>query len=113
MARQAKDRGAWLAKLRPMYGHDYHFHVRLLCPKGDRACEGQAPVPPAVGCDHASLAYWFSEPVLHPRPAPHPKPRRQLTLADLPAACRQVLTATRARKARFCRGNAACSPPYE
>lgn len=93
MCREAGNRGAWLAKLRPMYGHNYHFHVRLFCPKGDRSCEGQIPVPKEEGCDRASLAYWFSDRVLHPRPAPHPKPRRWLTLADLPATCRNVLSA--------------------
>ncbi|MHB8883948.1 MAG: penicillin-insensitive murein endopeptidase [Methylovirgula sp.] len=93
ICRAAGDHGAWLAKLRPMYGHDYHFHVRLLCPKGDRFCERQAPVPPGVGCGRAALAYWFSKRVLNWRPPPHPKPRHQLTLANLPAPCRQVLKA--------------------
>jgi len=93
MCREAHDRGAWLEKLRPMYGHKYHFHVRLYCPKDDKACEPQTPVRGGVGCDRAALAYWFSPGVLHPRPAPHPKHRRQLTLADLPAPCRVVLKA--------------------
>ncbi|TAL77595.1 MAG: penicillin-insensitive murein endopeptidase [Beijerinckiaceae bacterium] len=93
ICREAHDRGAWLAKVRPMYGHDYHFHVRLFCPRGDKACEHQKPVTQGIACDHAAFAYWFSDRVLHPRPAPHPKPRRQLTLANLPTACRSVLTA--------------------
>lgn len=93
ICREAHDRGAWLAKIRPMYGHDYHFHVRLFCPRGDKACDGQRPVTEGIGCDRAAFAYWFSERVLHPRPAPHPKPRHQLTLADLPAPCRAILTA--------------------
>ena len=32
------DRG-WLSKVRPMGGHDYHFHVRIGCTNG--GCEGQ------------------------------------------------------------------------
>jgi penicillin-insensitive murein endopeptidase len=93
ICREAHDRGAWLAKVRPMYGHDYHFHVRLFCPRGDKACEHQRPVTEGTGCDRAAFAYWFSDRVIHPRPAPHPKPRRQLTLANLPTACRTVLSA--------------------
>ncbi len=27
----------WLRKIRPWYGHHYHFHVRLNCPKGAAA----------------------------------------------------------------------------
>jgi penicillin-insensitive murein endopeptidase len=94
LCRDARGDRSWLNKVRPFYGHDYHFHVRLVCPKGQTACEGQDAVPPGDGCDKASLAYWFSEPVLHPRPSLGPvKPRPALTLADLPAACRMVLTA--------------------
>ena len=28
-----------------MYGHNYHFHVRMFCPKGDTTCEDQDAVP--------------------------------------------------------------------
>jgi penicillin-insensitive murein endopeptidase len=31
----------WLQKIRPVAGHDTHFHVRLKCPRGARACETQ------------------------------------------------------------------------
>ena len=34
---------AWLQKIRPVAGHDTHFHVRLKCPKGARLCESQSP----------------------------------------------------------------------
>src|SRR5690348_10225878 len=37
---------AWLAKLRPWWGHNYHFHIRLACPGSDAECHGQAPPPP-------------------------------------------------------------------
>ncbi len=92
LCRDARGDRSWLAKVRPFYGHNYHFHVRLLCPKGEKACQGQAPAPAGEGCDRTSLAYWFSPGVLHPQPK-HWKPRPALTLADLPAPCRAVLTA--------------------
>ncbi len=74
------DRG-WLHKIRPWYGHDEHFHVRLSCPAGSLDCVGQSPVPPGDGCD-ASLDWWF-EPHEAPKPAPKP---------PLPAACKALVS---------------------
>jgi penicillin-insensitive murein endopeptidase len=34
---------AWLQKIRPVAGHDTHFHVRLKCPQGASSCETQNP----------------------------------------------------------------------
>jgi penicillin-insensitive murein endopeptidase len=82
---------SWLRKLRPWFGHDDHFHVRLSCPPGLAGCANQAPPPEGDGCG-ADLASWFKPP---PPPAPEKPPFRlppQTTLADLPAACSQVLT---------------------
>lgn len=50
----------WLHKIRPWWGHDDHFHVRLKCQKGSSACEPQAPLPPGDGCD-SSLLWWFGK----------------------------------------------------
>jgi|GEM_PF-185348 len=92
LCREATGDRSWLSKVRPYYGHDYHFHVRLACPPGETACEDQEPVNPGDGCD-ASLASWFSDAILHPRPSRAPaKPRLPLTLAQLPAACRAIAT---------------------
>jgi penicillin-insensitive murein endopeptidase len=49
-------------------------------------------VPGTDGCDK-SLNYWFSDRVLHPKPPKHPKPRKYITLADMPRACKGVLEA--------------------
>jgi penicillin-insensitive murein endopeptidase len=92
LCREAGSDRAWLNKVRPYYGHNYHFHVRLSCPPGETSCKDQDPVPPGDGCD-SSLAYWFSDAVLHPKPAPPARPKPPLTLAQLPAECRMVLTA--------------------
>jgi penicillin-insensitive murein endopeptidase len=91
ICREATGDRAWLEKVRPLYGHDYHFHVRLACPKGEDACRDQDPVPTGDGCD-ASLAYWFTDAVLHPKPGPV-KPRPPMTLSALPGECRAVLAA--------------------
>lgn len=50
---------AWLRKVRPWYGHDDHFHVRLACPDTSEACQAQQPVPAGHGCNR--LAWWFDE----------------------------------------------------
>lgn len=83
---------AWLAKLRPWWGHDAHFHVGLHCPSQDNEClERLPPVPEGDGCD-ASLDWWFStearEELRKGAAAPRPRP----TLDELPPACREVLT---------------------
>jgi penicillin-insensitive murein endopeptidase len=91
LCREAKGDRSWLAKIRPWYGHDYHFHVRITCPPGDSACTPQAPPPKSEGCASADLAYWFTDPVIHAVPStakPAPIP-----LSQLPAACRQILLA--------------------
>ena len=78
---------AWMNKVRPWWGHNYHFHVRLRCPEGSTACENQGPPPAGDGCGKA-LNWWFSDEVLHPKPSN--KPARPLTMAQLPAACRPL-----------------------
>jgi penicillin-insensitive murein endopeptidase len=92
----------WLQKIRPIYGHDTHFHVRLKCPQGARHCETQKPTVSELsnggdGCDD-TLMWWVSEEYLNPKPDPNAKPAprergaRDYTLADLPRQCRNVLS---------------------
>ncbi len=88
LCRTAGNDRAWLAKVRPMWGHNYHVHVRLGCPPGSPDCAPQEPPPKSDGCD-ASLAWWFTEEVLRPKPG---KPAPPMKLSELPAACRAVLT---------------------
>ena len=86
------DRSA-LGKVRPIYGHDEHFHIRIKCPEGAAGCKPQAKVPPGDGCD-ASLAWWFTkEPWAKPKPKKDAKPVKPhfVTLSDLPKACSAVL----------------------
>jgi penicillin-insensitive murein endopeptidase len=93
LCRDAGSDRDWLHKVRAWWGHDYHFHVRIKCPGDSTACEGQPPAPETEGCGH-DLDYWFSDAILHPPPPKEPpKPKPPLTLASLPAACRQVLLA--------------------
>ncbi len=93
LCREAKGDRSWLSKVRPMYGHNYHFHIRMACPRGEASCADQDPPPTGEGCD-ASLDWWFSDAVLNPPKRTRPaKPRPPMTMAQLPPECRQVLVA--------------------
>lgn len=50
----------WLRKIRPWWGHDSHFHVRLKCPAEAVLCRATEKIPAGDGCDE-SLNWWFSE----------------------------------------------------
>ncbi|KPQ08808.1 MAG: penicillin-insensitive murein endopeptidase MepA [Rhodobacteraceae bacterium HLUCCA09] len=93
----------WMQKIRPIYGHHYHFHVRLKCPGGNRACETQRPTVSELskggdGCDD-TLMWWVTDYLNPPKvqkpaePAPKRRSARDYTLADLPRQCQQVLAA--------------------
>lgn len=83
-----------LGKVRPMYGHDEHFHIRLTCPPGLASCKPQAPVAAGDGCDK-SLAWWFTdEPWAKPDPKKKPPAApRPVMVSDLPRACAALLSA--------------------
>jgi penicillin-insensitive murein endopeptidase len=99
LCREARGDRHWLSKIRPWWGHDYHFHIRMRCPLGAHECEGQPSQSEGEGCRPADLAYWFSDAVLHPKPPPEPpKPKPPMTLAEMPPACKQVLNAPDARQ---------------
>ncbi|WFU09072.1 penicillin-insensitive murein endopeptidase [Rhizobium sp. CB3090] len=81
-----------LGKLRPEYGHDSHFHIRIRCPLGSVGCTPQAPVGAGDGCDK-SLAWWFTPaPWAKPKPGAKPPAKpREVMVSDLPKACQTVL----------------------
>ncbi|MBC01404.1 MAG: penicillin-insensitive murein endopeptidase [Rhodobacteraceae bacterium] len=89
---------AWLRKVRPWWGHHYHFHVRIKCPSGSVGCKDQAPPPPGDGCGK-NLAWWLSdEPWVPKKPKDParkkaPAKKKEITMAALPDACTQVLVA--------------------
>lgn len=91
---KSRDR-AWLRKVRPWWGHHYHFHVRLACPPDSVGCKDQNPPPPGDGCGK-HLTYWLSdEPWVPKKPRDPNAPvvkKRPMELAALPNACRTVLT---------------------
>jgi penicillin-insensitive murein endopeptidase len=48
----------WLGKLRPWWGHNDHFHVRLECPEDSPQCQAQPALPPGDGCEE--LDWWLN-----------------------------------------------------
>lgn len=78
----------WLRKIRPWWGHDDHFHVRLKCPAGDSQCQGQEPIPAGDGCD-ASLDWWFSAEAREQLASG--KARKPAAALALPEQCQAVL----------------------
>ncbi len=84
---------SWLRKIRPFWGHDAHFHIRIGCQPGSPDCKKQAAVPADDGCGK-SLAWWFTEEPWRPNKNPDaPKARDIMTMANLPKECRLVLQA--------------------
>jgi penicillin-insensitive murein endopeptidase len=95
-ARAGKERG-WLAKVRPLWGHHYHFHIRMFCPNG--GCRAQPPIGGDDGCGK-EVDNWLKSIAKSLKPKPEPKTatkwippseRRKITMDQLPAECRTVL----------------------
>lgn len=74
---------SWLRKIRPWWGHDQHFHVRLYCPEDSQHCRNQNPPPPGDGCDE-KLWSWVDEQSglvtgrIKPKPPSKKKPKPKI-----------------------------------
>lgn len=87
---EGSKQGDWLGKIRPWYGHHYHFHIRLSCPGGNKLCKAQAPIPQGAGCGQ-ELAWWMGPEPYAPKPdaKPKKKPRKPL-LREYPESCQLI-----------------------
>jgi penicillin-insensitive murein DD-endopeptidase len=83
---------AWLSKVRPWWGHDFHFHVRIACPSNSPTCKPQSEPPSGDGCG-AELQSWYAPPPKPTKPSKPKPPPPEITLKDLPPECSQVLVA--------------------
>jgi penicillin-insensitive murein endopeptidase len=88
LCRDVKGDRSWLHKIRPVYGHNYHLHIRISCPDDSPECKTQPVTPTDEGCG-ADLAAWFKK-TLNPTFSGERKP---LLMSALPAACKQVVAA--------------------
>jgi penicillin-insensitive murein endopeptidase len=87
---------AWLHKVRPYWGHHYHMHIRMGCPKGSDTCKSQPAPPHEDGCGR-EIDDWLRRISRPPPPPPPPPvkpspPPKPMTLDQLPPECRLVLT---------------------
>jgi penicillin-insensitive murein endopeptidase len=89
------DKG-WLSRVRPWWGHHYHFHVRLSCPPNSAGCVNQPSAGEEDGCGR-EVESWLKrmrKPAEPPPPAAKPvkpKPKYQMRLSDLPPDCRMLV----------------------
>jgi penicillin-insensitive murein endopeptidase len=83
---------SWLSKVRPWWGHDFHFHVRIACPGNSPTCKPQAEPPSGDGCG-VELQSWYAPPPKPTKPSKPKPPPPEITLKDLPPECAQVLVA--------------------
>src|ERR1700756_5139762 len=100
LCRDARGDRSWLSKIRPWWGHDYHFHIRMRCPPGATECHGQKDQEGGDGCKPSDLAYWFKDAIIHPKPEPPkeaPTIYSGIKLAQMPAGCKTVLNAPDAK----------------
>lgn len=82
---------AWLGKLRPWFGHDDHFHVRLACPANSPDCTAQSAVSKGDGCGE-ELAWWFSPEATADRDEGRKKYQSKVTgKPAVPARCRELI----------------------
>ncbi len=96
-----------LRKIQPYYGHYYHMHIRIACPKGSNACQPQISRAADDGCGkevdqwvanfRKSAAIAAARPKVVPNPDAPPVKRAPgkpgLLLTQLPAECRMVVDA--------------------
>ena len=68
----------WLHKVRPVWGHFYHFHIRLKCPKGMSGCQPQPQPAADDGCGK-ELDDWYKLMTAPPKPV---GPQRAEVRAD-------------------------------
>ena len=75
----------WLRKIRPWWGHDSHFHVRLKCPASSPLCKSQKSLPQGSGCGE-DLTNWLIDILKNDR-----KVGTQKKKVDLPKECLDIV----------------------
>lgn len=83
---------AWIRKIRPWFGHDRHFHLRIRCPEASPLCVRQDPIPAGNGCD-ATLEWWWSDEARQDE-GKNLDRQHNPAMPDLPEACRPLLIKT-------------------
>ena len=104
MCRNVKGDKNWLQKIRPLGGHNAHFHIRLKCPKSDPSCVTQRPSISEIsqsedGCDH-TLEWWVTTALEPPKSIKKTEKKKAIKKnaltflpEDLPEECKKVMHA--------------------
>ena len=89
LCREGGPERAWMAKIRPWWGHNYHFHVRLSCPSGSPQCRGASTAAARRRLRQGPRL------VVHRRGASPATvtDSKPLRLGDLPPACAALVAA--------------------
>lgn len=86
MCQRARGDRGWLRKVRPWWGHDDHFHVRLACPADDEACTPQGAIADGDGC--GELDEWLSPAAAEKRAEKRKAYQSRVgAVPELPEAC--------------------------
>jgi penicillin-insensitive murein endopeptidase len=91
MCQSAGPAREWLRKVRPWWGHDDHFHVRLSCPPDSPECTPQPALPAGDGCE--ALAWWFNPRAQAERAKEHQSYSSKVGASPaLPETCRTLVS---------------------
>jgi penicillin-insensitive murein endopeptidase len=91
MCREAGMDRSWLSKVRPWWGHDEHFHIRIACPASSPQCKPQRSPSSGDGCGR-ELDSWLKESLVHPS-ASGANAKQNIPLTAMPKECRAVVMA--------------------
>ena len=99
LCREATGDRSWLAKVRPWFGHDYHFHIRMRCPAG--ATRLRRPAGPErrgrLQCGRPRLLVQGFDPASEAPSRAAQAAETGITLAQMPPGCKGVLNAPDAK----------------
>ena len=88
LCKSARGNRSWLRRVRPWWGHDEHFHVRLACPVGDMDCLSGTPLPEGDGCG-TEVQSWITSNAWEGKPSSNSDESREA--ATPPLACKDIL----------------------
>ena len=90
----------WLRRIRPWWGHDRHFHIRIACQEGSPNCKNQRSVANIANCGGE---LWFSDAAVIARrkkaaAEQASKPSKPRPKKVLPKRCQALIKAAAAPK---------------
>ena len=102
LCKTVKDDRDWLRRIRPWWGHDRHFHIRIRCQKGSPDCKNQRSVANIANCGGET---WFSDAAVIARRKKDTvkkasKPTKPRAKKVLPKRCQELINDKKASQKR-------------